>query len=113
MAKTNSYLPKRADEKAPATHHWQDAAFQKDYPALFALLSIASVDGAERRGATITIFADQGALKFAIHDRHTEQSLFGTLCGPQGLWEGMESFVLGHSEEWQQKREAGSKGRKG
>ena len=113
MAKSHDYLPRRPDEKAPATHHWKDAEFQKNYPAIFSLLATAIVDGADRRGATITLFADQGHLKFAVHDRHTEQSLFGTLPHPQGLWEGLESFIVGHPEDWQEKREAGNKGRKG
>ena len=113
MAKDQSYLPKRKDEKAPATHHWKDATFAKDYPALYALLSTAFVDGEARQGATITVFADQGHLKFAINDRHTEQSLFGALAGPQALWESLEGFVVGHPDDWQEKREAGSKGRKG
>jgi hypothetical protein len=113
MAKTPDYLPRRPDEKAPTTHHWKDATFAKDFPAIYSLLAVAFVDGSDRRGATITIFADQGHLKFAISDRHTEQSLFGTLPSPQGLWEGLESFVLAHPEDWQEKREAGNKGRKG
>jgi len=112
MAKDQSYLPKRPDQKAPTTHHWKDTAFAKDYPAVFSLLALAFIDGEDRKGATITLFADEGRLKFAIHDRHTEQSLFGTLDGPQDLWQSLEGYVLAHPDDWREKRDAGLQRRK-
>jgi len=111
MAKTNPYLPRKPEEKAPSESHWQAPEFAKNYPAVHSLLATALQDGEDREGATITLYADQNRLKFCISDRHTGQSLFGTLDDVEALWKSIEGYVLAHRDDWRVKGEADRKRR--
>lgn len=108
MAKAKSFLPRAPEAKAASPYHWVSAEFSESYPAIFDLLATAKIDGEDRQGATITVFADAGKLKASIHDRHTDQSLFVTLDSPLGLWEALERYVVANPDEWRQRKEQGN-----
>jgi len=103
MAKARSFLPQPPEARAASDFHWESPEFQKSYPAVFALLATAKVDGEARQGATITIFADGGRIKASVFDRHTNQSLFLSLDSPLGVWEEVERYVVSHPDEWREK----------
>jgi len=106
MASYEDHLPRKRPEKGLGGFHWVDEEFGAEYPAVYNLLAASRLDGEERVGASITLFADTGELKCVICDRETEQALFLSLDAGKGLWEQLEAFVRGHSHAWRPSKRA-------
>jgi len=105
MAKPEDFLPRKVARDRLGEWHWQDEEFQAEYPAVFALLAAARMDGVWRTGASITLFCDTGDLKFVVSDRQTDQSLFGTLDAAKPFWEQLEGFIRNHPDDWRAKKD--------
>jgi len=99
-----SYLPSKA---APSLllWHWESEGWQKRYPALFQLLSLAQADGGPREGATLTLFTGEGRLKASLFDRHTEMTLWLTLEGQDDTLAEIDQLIRQGKGEWRKKRE--------
>jgi len=106
MAGPTDFLPRKRDHERLGEWHWKDEEFELEYPAIYALLAAARMDGKWRVGASVTIFCDGGELKAVVSDRQTDQSLFLTLDAGKPVWEQLEGFVRNHPEDWRAKREA-------
>lgn len=104
MAQGENYLPRKRAKDRLGEWHWEHEEFAAEFPACYALLASARMDGVYRAGASVTIFCDQGELKFVVSDRQTEQSLFGTLDPSKPLWESLEGFVRSHGDDWRARK---------
>lgn len=104
MAQADDFLPRKRTSERLGEWHWQDEDFATEYPAVYALLAAARMEGIWRVGASVTLFADSGELKFVFSDRQTEQSLFGTLDAAKPFWEQLEGYVRCHANDWRAKK---------
>lgn len=100
------FIPKRKN-LADVVSHYEDAEFAQTYPALYALLCHAKVDGVYRAGARLSIFADDGKLKASVWDPGSNQVWFATLDAFCGSLEAVERLLADGRGEWREKRENG------
>lgn len=100
------FIPKRKN-LADVVTHYEDAEFSQAYPALYALLCHAKVDGQYRAGARLSIFADDGKLKASVWDPGSSQVWFATLDGFQGALEAIEGLLAAGRGEWRERKENG------
>jgi len=105
MAGSTDFLPRKQSHDRLGEFHWTDEEFAVEYPAVYAILANARMDGVWRTGASITLFCDTGELKFVISDRQTDQSLFGTLDAAKPFWEQLEGFIRNHPNDWRAKKD--------
>jgi len=100
------YIPRRRKLEDVVTHY-EDEDMPLQYPALYALLCHARVDGHYRAGARLTLFADAGRLKVSVWDPDSGQVWFATLEAFSGALEATERLLSEGRGEWREKRETG------
>jgi len=99
MSKAKSFLPSK-DALQKRLWHFENETFKERAPALFEFLSTALVDGEERRGGSISLFASNGALKVCFLDKHTQLAFYGALDGAGDLVAVLEGMLVGEHEPW-------------
>jgi hypothetical protein len=93
----------RETEGAPLPFHLDDGPFVRRFPCLAYLLACPQDGLKPRQGATVTMFAEQGRLKIALVDRHTNQTGMLTLSQEADPLEQVEDALSGRRVEWRKR----------
>lgn len=80
--------------------------FKKSCAALYELMFTEVVEGVERETATLTIFQEDGRLKFALKDRDTSQTAWGTLDSGEMALESISQMIDDDKVDWRVERSA-------
>jgi len=96
----------RGAEGEPPSPHLASGEFKAKWPRVFALLSQAEDGLRPRAGTTLTFFGEDGRLKVAASDRHSDQSFVITLDPPEEPFDALERYLASGRVEWR-KRKAG------
>lgn len=92
---------------------WDGDEFGLKHPALMAFMTQLHHDGVARELCKVTVFADQGEWRAALHDANTECSLFVTLKRPQDAFQALEKALQADRPDWRHWKTAnGKKGKR-
>jgi len=98
--KRKSVLPS-AEGNGSQPFHFHDKGFAEEWPGLFEFLATATDNEKERKGGSVSLFADRGRLKACFTDRQTQLMFYADLNPALGLQGQLEAILTGEHEAWQ------------
>lgn len=84
-----------------ADRAFPDAAFAKDWPALFEYMTATKwPDGSDRKVSSVTLFAEDGSLKCCLNEKNDQCVLFAAGKTLKTCLNALEGLLAGSDTPW-------------